>query len=217
MKYFYIILAFIALPACGSVGMASPDGHDEQDLVEVEDQLEGDSPDTQADETSEADPDTWTEPDPEVLEEEPAPDISDTAPDPDVPEEPTCGPTDDCDGDGLSPLGGDCCDSDPRVHPMQPGWFYAPYACPGPSWDYDCSGGEEYEQEGLRDGIDASVGTGCLHYSYSDCLARPEGWVDGPPACGEIEVYVTCIGESGPGWSHCATHSTFFNGLMGCH
>ena len=130
---------------------------------------------------------------------------------------PTCSVTEDCDGDGLSSLGGDCCDSDPRVHPMQPDWFYEPYACPEPSWDYDCSGAEEYEQEGFRDGLDASVGGGCSHYTYSVCLTHPEGWVDGPPSCGEIEVYVTCIGVSGPGYSYCDEHSTFFNGIMGCH
>jgi len=40
---------------------------------------------------------------------------------------------------------GDCCDTDPNAKPGQPGDFVTPRGggCPGPAFDYNCSGGEE--------------------------------------------------------------------------
>lgn len=130
-------------------------------------------------------------------------------------EEPCGEPTDDCDGDGLAPIGGDCCDFDDRVHPGQDSWFSEPYYCPDESWDYNCDFEVEYEQAGLQDGIDAALPEGCDPYSMSDCNAA-EGWMYGPVECGELEEYVDCAWYSNPYSSFCDTPDPIWSGTMRC-
>jgi hypothetical protein len=140
---------------------------------------------------------------------------TDAGEDPVEAEEPCGGPMDDCDGDGLAPLGGDCCDFDDRVHPGQDGWFSEPYYCPDESWDYNCSYEIEYEQEDLQDGIDAALPDGCEPYNMSTCNAA-EGWMMGPVECGELEEYVDCSWYSTPYDSFCDTPDPIWSGVMRC-
>ena len=66
-----------------------------------------------------------------------------------------------CDGDeppaGAAATGGDCCDTDPNVHPGQLAYFPTAAACG--SYDYDCDGSEQPEDASCQLGC----GVPCLH------------------------------------------------------
>lgn len=133
-------------------------------------------------------------------------------------EEPCEGPERDCDGDGRSPVGGDCCDSNPDVHPLQEGWFGVPYHCPDLSWDYDCDGEVLLEVvETLGAPMDEIYLGDCWGLNLTDCR-NSWGWRDPPPACGEEGELVDCdyvfVGPVG----HCEPdESDSYTGTIRCH
>ena len=136
------------------------------------------------------------------------------------PDGPCGAPSDDCDGDGLAPVGGDCCDHDDRVHPGQDGWFSLAYYCPDESWDYNCDFEVEYEQASHGEGLDAvlpeGIQKGCIGFGMGECNDM-EGWVGGSrPVCGEAAEYVDCFWYSNPYVSECHAHDPSWSGIMRC-
>ncbi len=81
--------------------------------------------------------------------------------------------------DGYAARPGDCCDSDPDVHPFAD-FRGTPHDCPILQWDFDCDGAVE------MDFPDTGVFEGCGEFCGG------AGWVDGVPACGEEGTFQTC-------------------------
>jgi len=196
MRGISLITIHIIFAACFSCTrlVTVPDKDADQDTVDVVDTSE----DTGAPETNE-----------------------DSADDLDIEEETICvGPEDDCDDDGWADLGGDCCDTNPEVYPLQDQWFSVPYACPEENWDYDCDGEVEFEQADYMEGIDAvlpeGIQKGCIGFNMSEC-GDMEGWVGGSrPSCGAIAEYVRCYWYSNSYVSECHARDPSWSGMMRC-
>ncbi len=108
----------------------------------------------------------------------------------------------DVDGDGYRDvkcsLGTDCCDTDPRAHPLQSGYFATRDACE--SFDYDCSGAVEPEYGALLYCVGSLVG--CVAWcpsSQCTCAAAVCGYgFTGPdPGCGNTGPWGTCTSSDG--------------------
>ncbi len=87
-----------------------------------------------------------------------------------------------CDWDvpeGYAARRGDCCDSDPGVHPFAD-FSGRPHDCPILQWDFDCDGVVE------MDFPDTGVFTSCGEF----CTGP--GWTDRVPACGELGTFMGC-------------------------
>jgi hypothetical protein len=123
------------------------------------------------------------------------------------PDGPCGGPDDDCDGDGTTPAGGDCCDDDDRVHPGQDEWFAVPFYCPDESWDYNCDGTEELEYEAT-----STLPIDCTDYSRTTC-EETQGWYDEVPDCGTVGHFVYCYWSTYSGECHLGTD---VEGLVSC-
>jgi len=116
---------------------------------------------------------------------------------------------DDCDKDGDGffdvhcALGTDCCDTDPKAHPAQYGYFATRDGCG--SFDYDCSGAEEPEYGSLLYCVGKPT-VGCIALcpsSQCTCSGTVCGYgFTGPdPGCGDAGPWGTCS----PGASCTAT------------
>ena len=135
--------------------------------------------------------------------------VQDAADDLDVEEEADCGgPEGDCDGDGISPIGGDCCDDERLAHPGQDNWFAVPYYCPDESWDYDCDGDVQYEYSAT-----STLPIDCSGLSRTIC-EDTRGWYDEVPECGSIGRFVYCIWSTYSG--SCVTRTDDYEGLVRC-
>ena len=98
--------------------------------------------------------------------------------------------------DGYATRPGDCCDSDPAVHPFAD-FSGRPHECPILQWDFDCDGVVE------MDFPDAGVFTGCGEF----CIGS--GWFSAVPDCGQPGTFKSCSFSSDPppedrghGWPH---------------
>ncbi|NMC70075.1 MAG: hypothetical protein GYA57_08435 [Myxococcales bacterium] len=102
---------------------------------------------------------------------------------------------------------GDCCDANPFVHPEQPSFFDAPYACAAgdpPTWDYDCDGSTTLEHPDLADFCPSTrdAGGSCWSVAVGWCPATAGPDCGFVPACGERGIFqANCEPEFS--WSAC--------------
>jgi hypothetical protein len=128
--------------------------------------------------------------------------------DPVEPDGPCGAPSDDCDGDGTTPEGGDCCDDERLAFPGQDEWFSVPFYCPDESWDYNCDGIEELEYEAT-----STMPIYCSSYSSRSVCEGTSGWYDEVPECGSVGRFVNCYWVTSSGV--CAPGDDY-EGLVRC-
>lgn len=176
MKYAIIAIILVGCTSLNRAGFADGDAGDDV----LEDEIGVDVEDDVLEDLAEETPtEVWEEP----LED---PD-EDPVEDPGADEAPCGAPTDDCDDDGVTPAGGDCCDDNDQVNPAQDGWFAVPYYCTDESWDYNCDGEEEYEYHPT-----VSAPIDCEDYTSRSSCEAVSGWYGSMPACGTVGRFVDC-------------------------
>ena len=125
----------------------------------------------------------------------------------------------DQDGDGYADakcLGTDCCDTDPKAHPFQAGYYTTPDACG--SFDYDCSGANEPQY-----GAYLSC-TGPAAACHSLCSSTPcscgdiqgacsYGFTGPAPQCGQSGSWGLCV----PNGNGCTPSTTMEAMTQPCH